>query len=161
MVLHYVDGDLAAKDMDLLETPVEEAQADTVSALVKQYYGGRGALPRQILLPCELEDEVPITRMLSEACGHRVYLLTPPAGGQDGPSSAWPTRTPWREVERATSREERQSKLMEALGRMLALPQPPRRIEAYDISNTGDANIVALHDRFRGRPAPEAGLPAL
>ena len=33
---------------------------------MKQYYGGRGALPRQILLPCELEDEVPITRMLSE-----------------------------------------------------------------------------------------------
>ena len=67
VVLHYVDGDLAAKDMDLIETPVEEAKEDTVSALVKQYYGGRGALPRQILLPCDIEDEVPVTRMLSTA----------------------------------------------------------------------------------------------
>ena len=152
VVLHYVDGDLAAKDMDLLETPVEEAQADTVSALVKQYYGGRGALPRQILLPCELEDEVPITRMLSEACGHRVYLLTPQRGAKMD-LIRLANKNAVEEVERATSREERQSKLMEALGRMLALPQPPRRIEAYDISNTGDANIVASMTVFvDGRP---------
>ena len=152
VVLHYVDGDLAAKDMDLLETPVEEAQADTVSALVKQYYGGRGALPRQILLPCELEDEVPITRMLSEACGHRVYLVTPQRGAKMD-LIRLANKNAVEEVERATSREERQSKLMEALGRMLALPQPPRRIEAYDISNTGDANIVASMTVFvDGRP---------
>jgi len=56
---------MAAKDMDLIETPVEEAREDTVSALIKQYYGSRGSLPRQILLPCEIEDEVPVMRMLS------------------------------------------------------------------------------------------------
>ena len=50
VVLHYVDGDLAAKDMELIDTPMEEEREDTVSALVKQYYGGRGSLPRQILL---------------------------------------------------------------------------------------------------------------
>ena len=38
------------------------------------------------------------------------------------------------EVERATTREERQNKLLEALGRMLGLPQAPRRMESYDIS---------------------------
>ena len=41
------------------------------------------------------------------------------------------------EVERWTTREERQSKLMELLGRMLDLDAPPRRIESYDISNQG------------------------
>ena len=152
VVLHYVDGDLAAKDMDLIETPVEEAREDTVSALVKQYYGGRGALPRQILLPCELEDEVPITRMLSEACGHRVHLVTPQRGAKMDLIRLANTNAV-EEVERATSREERQSKLMEALGRMLGLPQPPRRVEAYDISNTGDTNIVASMTVFvDGRP---------
>ena len=152
VVLHYVDGDLAAKDMDLIETPVEEAREDTVSALVKQYYGGRGALPRQILLPCELEDEVPITRMLSEACGHRVHLVTPQRGAKMD-LIRLANKNAVEEVERATSREERQSKLMEALGRMLGLPQPPRRVEAYDISNTGDTNIVASMTVFvDGRP---------
>ena len=152
VVLHYVDGDLAAKDMDLIETPVEEAKEDTVSALVKQYYGGRGALPRQILLPCELEDEVPMARMLSEQAGRRVALVTPRRGAKMD-LIRLAEKNAVEEVERATSREERQSKLMEALGRMLGLPQPPRRVEAYDISNTGDTNIVASMTVFvDGRP---------
>ena len=41
------------------------------------------------------------------------------------------------------TREERQSKLMELLGRMLGLETPPRRIESYDISNQGADDIVA------------------
>ena len=152
VVLHFVDGDLAAKDMDLIETPVEEAKEDTVSALVKQYYGGRGALPRQILLPCDIEDEVPVTRMLSEACGHRVALMTPQRGAKMD-LIRLANKNAVEEVERATSREERQSKLMEVLGKMLGLSEPPRRIEAYDISNTGDTNIVASMTVFiDGRP---------
>ena len=152
VVLHFVEGDLAAKDMDLIETPVEEGGEDTVSALVKQYYGGRGTLPRQILLPCEIEDEVPVTRMLSEQCGHRVNLLTPQRGAKMD-LIRLANKNAVEEVERATSREERQSKLMEALGKMLGLPRPPKRIEAYDISNTGDANIVASMTVFvDGRP---------
>lgn len=152
VVLHFVDGDLAAKDMDLIETPVEEAKEDTVSALVKQYYGGRGALPKQILLPCDIEDEVPVTRMLSEACGHRVALMTPQRGAKMD-LIRLANKNAVEEVERATSREERQSKLMEALGKMLGLSEPPRRIEAYDISNTGDTNIVASMTVFiDGRP---------
>ena len=152
VVLHFVDGDLAAKDMDLIETPVEEAKEDTISALVKQYYGGRGALPKQILLPCDIEDEVPVTRMLSEACGHRVALMTPQRGAKMD-LIRLANKNAVEEVERATSREERQSKLMEALGKMLGLSEPPRRIEAYDISNTGDTNIVASMTVFiDGRP---------
>ena len=152
VVLHFVDGDLAAKDMDLIETPVEEAKEDTVSALVKQYYGGRNALPKQILLPCDIEDEVPVTRMLSEACGHRVALMTPQRGAKMD-LIRLANKNAVEEVERATSREERQSRLLEALGRMLALERGPERIEAYDISNTGDANIVASMTVFiDGRP---------
>ena len=152
VVLHFVDGDLAAKDMDLIETPMEEAKEDTVSALVKQYYGGRGALPKQILLPCDIEDEVPVTRMLSKACGHRVALMTPQRGAKMD-LIRLANKNAVEEVERATSREERQSKLMEALGKMLGLSEPPRRIEAYDISNTGDTNIVASMTVFiDGRP---------
>ena len=47
------------------------------------------------------------------------------------------------EVERATTREERRNKLLEALGGMLSLDRPPRRMESYDISNTGASDIVA------------------
>ena len=142
VVLHYVEGELAAKDWELIETPMEEDRADILSALVGQYYGGRGRLPRQILLPCELEDAVPLMRLLSGQAGHRVELVTPQRGAKMD-LIRLANKNAVEEVERWTTREERQSKLMELLGRMLDLDAPPRRIESYDISNQGADDIVA------------------
>lgn len=142
VVLHYMGGELAAKDWELLEAPLEEPLSDTVSALVRQYYSGRGHLPRQILLPCELEDEVPLTRMLSEAEGKRVYLITPQRGAK-ADLIRLAGKNAEEEVERWTTREERQSKLLERLEGMLQLDHPPMRIESYDISNQGASDIVA------------------
>lgn len=57
------------------------------------------------------------------------------------------------ETERAISKEERQSQLMQLLGSMLGLKQTPSRIEAYDISNTGSADIVGAMTVFvDGKP---------
>ena len=152
VVLHYVEGELAAKDMELIETPAEESETEAVSALVSQYYGGRAALPKQILLPCEIEDEVPLTRMLSESCGHRVYLVTPQRGAKMD-LIRLATTNAVEEVERATDKAERQSKLMEAVGKLLGLGETPHRMEAYDISNTGKDDIVASMTVFvDGRP---------
>ena len=142
VVLHYVEGDLAAKDMELLETPMEEATEDVVSSLVKQYYGGRNSLPKQILLPCEIPDQVPVTRLLSEQVGRRVELLTPQRGAKMD-LIRMANANAKEEVERATTREERQNKLLQTLGHMLGLDELPRRMESYDISNTGSSDIVA------------------
>ncbi len=141
VVLHYVEGDLAAKDWDLMETPMEEDEGEILSTLVRQYYVNRSRLPKQILLPRELEDEVALTRLLSEGCGHRVELVTPQRGAKmDLIKLA--NKNAVEEVERSTSRQERQSKTLELLGRVLDM-EPPRRIESYDISNQGADDIVA------------------
>ena len=142
VVLHYVDGELAAKDWDLIETPMEADEAENISALVRQYYAGRGRLPRQILLPCELEDEVPLARMLSEAAEYRVNLVNPQRGAKMD-LIRLANKNAVEEVERWTTREERQSRLLELLGRLLSLEGAPKRIESYDISNTGADDIVA------------------
>ena len=142
VVLHYVEGELAAKDFDLLETPMEEDEGSVFSSLVREYYVGRTRLPKQILLPCELPDQVPLTRMLSEQVGCRVELVTPQRGAKMD-LIRLANQNAKEEVERATTREERQNKLLEALGRMLGLDRPPRRMESYDISNTGASDIVA------------------
>ena len=142
VVLHFVEGELAAKDWDLIDTPMEEETADILSALVRQYYGCRGNLPRQILLPCELEDEVPLMRLLSEDAGRKVELVTPQRGAKMD-LIRLANKNAVEEVERWTTREERQSKLMELLGKMLDLEGSPRRIESYDISNQGADDIVA------------------
>lgn len=142
VVLHFIEGELAAKEFDLLETPMEEEEGTVLSSLMREYYVGRTRLPRQILVPCELPDQAPLTRMLSEQVGRRVELVTPQRGAKmDLIKMA--NQNAREEAERATTHEERRSKLLEALGRMLSLEQPPRRMESYDISNTGASDIVA------------------
>ena len=142
VVLHYVQGDLTAKDTELLDTPVEEEWEDSLSSLVKQYYTGRNTLPKQILLPCELPDQVPVTRLLSEQVGRKVELISPQRGAKMD-LIRMANGNAQDEVERATTREERQNKILQALGRMLGMEQPPRRMESYDISNTGASDMVA------------------
>ena len=142
VVLHYMEGELAAKDFDLFEMPVDEEEDAVLSSLVREYYVGRPNLPRQILLPCELPDQVPLTRMLSEQVGRKVELLTPQRGAKMD-LIRLANENAKEEVIRATTREERQNKLLETLGRMLGLKEPPKRMESYDISNTGSSDIVA------------------
>ena len=152
VVLHFVDGELAAKDWELMEPPMEEDDAEAVSALVRQYYAPRNQFPKQILLPCEIEDEVPLARMLSETAQRRVNLVTPQRGAKLDLIKLARTNAV-EEVERATTRQERTNKLLEALGRLLGLEEAPRRIEAYDISNTGADDIVASMTVFvDGKP---------
>ena len=142
VVLHYMDGELAAKDWELLSVPMEENERETVSTLAAQYYGGRGTLPRQILLPCDIDEQVELARMLTEAVGRKVEVLTPQRGAKmDLVRLA--NENAKEEVERATTAEERRSRLTELLGSLLGLEQPPRRVEAFDISNTGSSDIVA------------------
>ncbi|MGM9606775.1 MAG: excinuclease ABC subunit UvrC [Oscillospiraceae bacterium] len=152
VVLHFVDGELAAKDWELMETPMEEDDTEVISALVRQFYAPRNQFPKQILLPCELEDEVPLTRMLSEQAERRVNLVTPQRGAKMDLIKLANTNAR-EEVERATTRQERTNKLLEALGKLLGLEGPPRRIEAFDISNTGADDIVASMTVFvDGKP---------
>ncbi len=152
VALHYVDGELAAKDMELFDTPLEDSQEEIISSLLREFYGGRTAMPKFILLPCEIDDGVPLMRLFSEQVGRRVELMTPQRGAKMD-LIRLANQNAQEEAVRATSHQERQNKLLELLGRMLGLDSPPKRMESYDISNTGASDIVASMVVFQdGRP---------
>lgn len=151
-VLHFLQGDLAGRDSELFPTPVEEDAGEVLSALVKQYYGGRGNLPKGILLPREIEDREELQQMFSQAAGRRVEVLVPQRGHKVE-LVHMAEQNAADDAERATTKEERQSKLMELLGSLLGLSSTPHRTESYDISNTGSADIVAVQTVFYdGKP---------
>lgn len=155
VVLHFLSGALAARDTELFPTPLEEDD-ETLAALLTQYYGERGALPRTILLPLELESRESMERWFSEACGHKVELLTPKRGDKVRLVEL-AEKNARDEVERATTREERENSLLALFGRLLGLPEAPHRFESYDISNTGSADIVASMVVFvDGKPLKSA-----
>ena len=150
-VLHFVGGDLAAKDFELMEEPLEE-DAEAVSGLVRQYYAQRGAWPKFILLPVEAEDAAALSQMFSEAAGRKVSVETPKRGDRLRLVESAMTNAR-EEGERAATSAQKTLKTLEWLQRTLSLDAQPERIEAFDVSNLGDEGIVAAMTVFvRGRP---------
>ncbi len=147
-VVHYTGGDLTGKDYELIDEPLE-TDAEALSAFIRQYYTQRGAWPKQILLPLEPEDMAPLEQLLSEAAGRRVRLETPQRGERVRltEQAAINARE---EAIRATTAAQRRNKTLEWLQRLLDLPELPQRIEAYDISNTGNFGIVGAMVVFVG-----------
>lgn len=150
-VLHYQDGQLAGKDTEFLRAE-QEASADILSAFVKQYYTGHGKPPAQILLPAELEDGEDMATLLAQQAGRRVQLLVP-RRGEKVELLRLAEGNAREDCIRAGTKEEKTRKILQLLGELLGLDEPPHRIEAYDISNTGASNIVAAMTVFEdGKP---------
>ena len=149
-VLHYIGGNLMDKDYELL--PVSDDAAEALSALVKQYYLQRQAAPKRILLPAPMEDAAPFAQLLREKLEKTVAILTPQRG--DGKRLVdLASKNAREEAERATSAAERLNGTLLLLQAMLRLPEPVRRMEAYDISNTAGTDIVASMTVFvDGKP---------
>ena len=152
-VLHYSGGNLAGKDFELMDEPLEE-DAEAILSLTLQYYAQRGLLPKTVLLPVEPDpaDAAALAQLLTELAGHGVHIAAPKRGDR-----AVLTETAClnarEEVQRATTAIQRRSKTLEWLQKTLELPGLPRRIEAFDISNTGAFGIVAAMTVFvDGKP---------
>ena len=154
-VLHFREGDLTGRDLELFPTG-GEGPSDILSAFLMQFYANRGILPRQILLPDEVEDAVPIMRLLSDKAGRKVELATPQRGAKMD-LIRMAAENAREECLRVTTREEKTAKILQLLAENLELPGPPRRIEAYDISNTGASDIVSAMTVFAdGKPKKSA-----
>ncbi len=155
VVLHYTGGDLTDKDLELMPEPLED-DAAAVGALLSQYYAVRGLWPREILLPFEPEDKDALEQFLTEAARRRVTLSVPQRGDRRLFLEA-AMRNAREESLRAATQAERRSKTLEWLQKMLDMPALPRRIESFDISNTGNTGIVASMVVFEGgRPLKRA-----
>jgi excinuclease ABC subunit C len=85
--------------------------------------------------------------MLSELATRRVEL-TVPRRGEKLELLRLAEGNAREDCQRATTREERVRKLLLLLQETLELSTSPRRIEAFDISNTGSADIVAAMTVF-------------
>ena len=150
-VLHFINGNLSAKDVQMMPEPLEE-DAEALAALIQQYYTQRGSWPKQILLPWEIEGQETVEALLSEQAGRRVRLEVPQRGDRRRLTESAALNA-HEEILRSTTAVQRTAKTLEWLQKALDLPAYPARIEAFDISNLGDTGIVAGMTVFvNGRP---------
>ena len=141
-VLHIEDGSVTGRDLNLFAAPQDESEQMILSALLPQYYLNKSVLPREILLPCEIEGAAELAQILTERAGRKVTLHVPQRG-EKAELLAMAQRNAREDVERVTTAQERENRTLTQLAGMLSLPELPGRMESYDISNTGASDIVA------------------
>ena len=151
-VLHIQNGDLLGREVQVFSAAADESESAILSAVLSQYYLDRGVFPSEILLPCPLEEQEVFAQLLTERAGHRVTVRLPQRG-EKADLLKMARRNAEEEVERITSEAERTYKTLEQLGALAGLDHAPHRLEAYDISNTGSADMVASMVVFQeGKP---------
>ena len=153
-VLHYVNGSLLDKEYEILSTADDPKEA--VSSLVKQFYLVRGAAPKVILTPFEMEDAELFSALLQQELGKKV-LIRMPQRGDNVRLVELAQKNAREEAERITTKAERRTGTLGVLADMLHLPDIPHRMESYDISNLAGMDIVASMVVFQdGKPLKSA-----
>jgi excinuclease ABC subunit C len=153
-VLHYVNGSLLDKEYEILSTADDPKEA--VSSLVKQFYLVRGAAPKVILTPFEMEDAELFSALLQQELGKKV-LIRMPQRGDNVRLVELAQKNAREEAERITTKAERRTGTLGVLADMLHLPDTPHRMESYDISNLAGTDIVASMVVFQdGKPLKSA-----
>lgn len=133
---------------------IREVDGRLVAQAVSQFYTGKQALPDQILLPRQSDDQELLAEWLSEAAGRKVRIVVPQRGqgraligrASANAESALPVL--------AGSPEALASQGAEELAKKLGLTRPPESMECYDISILQGGDPVGAMVRFEdGRPA--------
>src|SRR5271156_3313722 len=114
-----------------------------LSSLLKQIYLDSRYLPRYIHVPMEFDDCELLEEVLTESAGHRIEILTP----QRGPKHAFLELVEKNARHSFTQRfrvlKPTSKAIAEALESALGLPEPPKRIECFDISHIQGSDTVA------------------
>jgi excinuclease ABC subunit C len=123
--------------------------AEFFSALLKQLYIGQPYVPRNIYVPVEFEDRETMEELLSEqlaAAGGRatrVQILIPQRGDKRSLIDLAGNNAKQSYVQRFRVMKPNMKAIQEALQDALSLPEPPDRIECFDISHIQGSETVA------------------
>ncbi|MGI6740173.1 MAG: excinuclease ABC subunit UvrC [Brevefilum sp.] len=142
-------GKLIGREFFVLEGTDEENDAEVLGEFVKQFYSQAAFIPEKVLLPQELAEAQIINRWLnSKKTGDKVEITVP----HDRPNKDLVAMAMDNAVEtlkalrtRWEADTNRQTNALAELQEALDLPEPPNRIECYDISTTqGVASVGSM-----------------
>ncbi len=117
--------------------------AEFLSSLLKQLYLDAAYLPRYIHVPMSFEDCMLLEEVLSENAGHRVEILNPQRGQKHAFLELVEKNAQHSFTQRFRVLKPNSAAIVEALESALALPEPPKRIESFDISHIQGSDTVA------------------
>ena len=117
--------------------------AEFLPSLLKQLYLEAAYLPRYIHVPIGFEDCALLEEVLTETAGHRVEILNPQRGQKHAFLELVEKNAQQSFLQRFRVLRPSAQTIAEALESALVLPEPPKRIECFDISHTQGSETVA------------------
>jgi len=152
------NGKLMGREYFVLEGTEEISDADVIGEFLKQFYSEAAVIPDKVLLPNEVEEALIINQWLNtRRGGNKVELLVPKSGAnsdlvamatENAVETLQALKTQWQ------ADKNKQTEALAELQQALRLPEPPNRIECYDISNTqGMASVGSMVVFEQGTPS--------
>ena len=145
-VLLIRGGKMIGGEHFMMNGSEDEADASILTAFLKQYYDRATFVPREILLPLEIEDKILIEAWLSEKKAAKVALEQPRRGTKKDIVIMAANNAQKYLADAATKLERAVAQTtgaVEDLGRYLGLAALPRRMECFDISHIQGSETVA------------------
>ncbi len=149
------DGKLIGRDHFYVKIGTEDTKAQILTTFLKQFYSGTPFIPREIMLPQEIEEQEVLADWLGEKRGSKVYIRVPQKGMKEklvelAQKNAQMVLAQDREkIKREEGRTIGALKEIEQLLDMKGL----NRVEAYDISNTsGFESVGSMIVYEKGKP---------
>ena len=137
----------------------DEPDAEVIAGFIKQYYESATYVPRSVIVPVALPEQELYEALLSEARGGPVQILVPQRGEKRRlVEMATKNAQESREMARAKWLADagKRDTALEELAEALDLPERPRRIECYDISNIqGTSSVGSMVVFVDGHPRPQ------
>ena len=132
-------GKLIGREYFIMEGTEDTPDASVLGEFLKQFYDETPTIPGQLLLPIEVEEAQIIREWLNTRRGEKVEIRVPREGQQNelvkmAAENAAETLAALKA--RWENDTHRQEQALAELQTALGLPEPPNRIECYDISNT-------------------------
>ena len=153
-------GKLIGREYFILEGTEDTIDSEVMAQFVKQFYTEAANIPEQVMLPQEIEIEEAriISQWLrSKRGGNKVEFFVPKEGqSHDLVKMAAENATETLQSLRAQWQADahKQEQALAELQQAFKLPEPPNRIECYDVSHTqGVATVGAMVVFEQGVPA--------
>ena len=146
-IMFIRNGKLIGSDSRMIDNTEDETDAAVLEQFISQFYATSSNIPRELILPSEVEEARILERWLSDKRqGAKVSIHVPQRGdkrkliglAQENALESLHMMRAQYEAD-TTKHEQAMAELQEAL----ALPRIPNRIECYDISTTQGTAIVA------------------
>jgi excinuclease ABC subunit C len=151
-------GKLIGREYFILEGTEETTDAEVMTQFVQQFYAEAAAVPDQVMLPNQIEEAQIVSQWLrSKHGGKKVKMFVPKSGqphelvqmaAENAAETLQSLRAQWQ------ADTHKQELALAELQSAFRLPQPPNRIECYDVSHTqGVATVGAMVVFEQGVPS--------